>query len=119
MGLKERKFDMEKESVAGNQLEVKKEAEIAKETDMEKSVEEEVEMDTEKGAGMEQELSELEQENERLRRENELLKEYRASLPLKERFYDRVPLTVKQLDIIIGVLLAGLIFVVALGMLDR
>lgn len=67
----------------------------------------------------ERELSELEKENERLRRENELLKEYRASLPLKERLYDRVPLTVRQLDIIIGVLLAVLVAVVALGLLDR
>lgn len=65
------------------------------------------------------ELSELEQENERLRKENELLKEYRASLPLKERLYDRVPLTVKQLDAIILILLAFLAGVVVLGILDR
>lgn len=67
----------------------------------------------------ERELSELEQENERLRRENELLKEYRASLPLKERLYDRIPLTVKQLDGIIAILLALLIAIVALGLIDR
>ncbi len=66
-----------------------------------------------------QEMSELEQENERLRKENELLKEYRASLPLKERLYDRIPLTVKQLDVIIVILLAFLVGVVALGILDR
>lgn len=65
------------------------------------------------------ELSELEQENERLRKENELLREYRASLPLKERLYDRVPLTVKQLDAIILILLALLAGVVVLGILDR
>ena len=41
-------------------------------------------------------LSELELENERLKKENELLKEYQASLPLKERLYDRIPLTVKD-----------------------
>ncbi|MCI8269786.1 MAG: hypothetical protein HFG55_09010 [Lachnospiraceae bacterium] len=64
-------------------------------------------------------MSELEQENERLKRENELLKEYRASLPLKERLYDRIPLTVRQLDVIIGVLLAVLAAVVVLGMLDH
>ena len=67
----------------------------------------------------EKNLSELELENERLRKENELLKEYQASLPLKERIYDRIPLTVKQLDIIIGLLLAALVGVVALGLLDR
>ncbi len=66
-----------------------------------------------------QEMSELEQENERLRKENELLKEYRASLPLKERLYDRIPLTVKQLDAIIVILLAFLVGVVTLGILDR
>lgn len=65
------------------------------------------------------EMSELELENERLRRENELLKEYRASLPFKERLYDRVPLTVKQLDWIIMALLALLTGVVVLGLLDR
>lgn len=76
-------------------------------------------IEQEEERGLHRELSKLEEENERLRRENELLKEYRASLPLKERLYDRIPLTVRQLDIIIGVLLAGLIFVVALGLLDR
>lgn len=75
--------------------------------------------ETEKQMSEEQEMSELEQENERLRKENELLKEYRASLPLKERLYDRIPLTVKQLDAIIMILLAFLVGVVALGILDR
>ena len=65
------------------------------------------------------ELSELEQENERLRKENELLKEYKASLPLKERIYDRIPLSVKQLDWIILALLILLAGVVGLGLLDR
>ncbi len=67
----------------------------------------------------EKRLSELEQENERLKKENELLKEYRASLPLKERLYDRIPLTVKQMDWIILALLALLTGVVLLGLLDR
>ena len=65
-------------------------------------------------------VEELEEENRRLREEHEqLLKEYRASLPLKERMYDRVPLTVRQLDVIIGLLLAALAAVVILGLLDR
>jgi len=64
-------------------------------------------------------LSELELENQKLREENELLKEYRASLPLKERIYDRIPLNLKQLDLIIGILMAALIAVIALGLLDR
>lgn len=76
-------------------------------------------MDAEGAKKAERELSELEKENERLRKENELLKEYRASLPLKERLYDRIPLTVKQLDWIILILLAVLVGVVALGLLDR
>jgi hypothetical protein len=64
-------------------------------------------------------LSELELENERLKKENELLKEYQASLPLKERLYDRIPLTVKQMDRIIILLLALLAGVVLLGLMDR
>lgn len=90
-------------------------------TDGKKEMNEESKENIEQGEerGLHRELSKLEEENERLRRENELLKEYRASLPLKERLYDRIPLTVRQLDIIIGVLLAGLVFVVALGLLDR
>ena len=63
-------------------------------------------------------LSELELENERLKKENELLKEYQASLPLKERLYDRIPLTVKQMDRIIILLLALLAGVVLLGLID-
>lgn len=67
----------------------------------------------------ERKMSELEEENERLRKENELLKEYRASLPLKERLYDRIPLNVKQMDRIIVILLAILAGVVILGLIDR
>lgn len=65
-------------------------------------------------------LEELELENQRLREEHELLlKEYKASLPLKERMYDRVPLTVRQLDVIIGLLLTALVAVIVLGLVDR
>lgn len=65
-------------------------------------------------------LEELEEENRRLREEHEqLLREYQATLPLKERMYDKVPLTVHQMDVIIGLLLAALAAVVILGLLDR
>lgn len=65
-------------------------------------------------------VEELELENQRLREEHELLlKEYRASLPLKERMYDRVHLTVGQMDVIIGLLLTALAAVVVLGLIDR
>jgi len=65
-------------------------------------------------------IEELELENKRLREEHELLlKEYRASLPLKERMYDRVPLTVRQLDVIIGLLLAALVIVIVMGLVNR
>ena len=67
----------------------------------------------------EETLSELELENRRLREENERLKAYRASLPPKERMYDHVNLTVKQMDIIIGILLTVLAVVVVMGLLDR
>lgn len=67
----------------------------------------------------EETLSELELENQRLREENERLKAYRASLPPKERMYDHVALTVKQMDIIIGILLTILVVVVVMGLLDR
>lgn len=67
----------------------------------------------------EEELKELELENQRLREENERLKEYRASLPPKERLYDRIPLTVKQMDLIIGGLLILLVAVIVLGLIRR
>lgn len=63
--------------------------------------------------------TELELENKRLREENERLKEYRASLPPKEQLYDRVPLTLRQMDFIIGTLLAILAVVVVMGLLNR
>lgn len=67
----------------------------------------------------EEELKELELENQRLREENERLKEYRASLPPKERLYDRVPLTLKQMDLVIGGLLVLLVTVIVLGLVNR
>lgn len=67
----------------------------------------------------EEELKELELENQRLREENERLKEYRASLPPKERLYDRVPLTLKQMDLVIGGLLVLLVAVIVMGLVNR
>lgn len=67
----------------------------------------------------EKKVEDLELENQRLREENERLKEYRASLPPKERMYDRIPLTVKQMDILIGALLVLLVVVVVLGLMNR
>ncbi|MDD3251013.1 MAG: hypothetical protein PHV18_00490 [Lachnospiraceae bacterium] len=67
----------------------------------------------------EQEKSELELENQRLREENQRLKEYRASLPPKERMYDHIPLNLKQMDVVIGCLLALLVLVLVLGLLNR
>lgn len=67
----------------------------------------------------EEELKELELENQRLREENERLKEYRAGLPPKERMYDRIPLTVKQMDLVIGGLLVLLVAVIVMGLMNR
>lgn len=67
----------------------------------------------------EEELKELALENQRLREENERLKEYRASLPPKERLYDHIPLTTKQMDLIIGGLLILLVVVIVLGLMNR
>ena len=38
---------------------------------------------------------------------------------IRERMYDRIPLTVKQMDMVIGGLLAVLAVVVVLGLLNR
>lgn len=67
----------------------------------------------------EEELEKLEEENQKLRDENQLLKEYRASLSPKERMYDRVSLTTKQMDLIIGGLFILLAVVVVLGLINR
>lgn len=64
-------------------------------------------------------LSELELENQRLREENRRLKEYRAGLSPKERLYDHVPLTVKQMDWIVGGLLVLLVVVLAIALMNR
>ncbi len=53
------------------------------------------------------------EENKRLREENERLKK----LPLKERLYDKITVSVSALDIVIGSLCVLFVIVVILGML--
>jgi hypothetical protein len=53
------------------------------------------------------------EENKRLREENERLKK----LPLKERLYDKINVSVRTLDIVIGSLCVLFVIVVILGML--
>ena len=60
----------------------------------------------------EENLRRLEEENERLRREIERVR----SLPLKERLYDKVHVSVRTLDIFIAVMIILGIIVVVLGM---
>lgn len=63
-------------------------------------------------------MTELELENQRLKEENQLLKEYQANMSLKERMYDKVNVSVKQIDIFIGVMLVLLIIVLILGKIN-
>ena len=62
--------------------------------------------------GEEQNLKRLEEENERLRQEIERVR----NLPLKERLYDKVHVSVRTLDIIIPVMIILGIIVIVLGM---
>ena len=62
--------------------------------------------------GEEQNLKRLEEENERLRQEIERVR----NLPLKERLYDKVHVSVRTLDIFIAVMIILGIIVVVLGM---
>lgn len=60
-------------------------------------------------------LEELEAENEKLRRELELMKEK----TIKERIYDHVHVSVRTMDIFIGVMAVLFVVVVVLGMLNK
>ena len=60
----------------------------------------------------EQNLKRLEEENERLRQEIERVR----NLPLKERLYDKVHVSVRTLDIFIAVMIILGIIVIVLGM---
>lgn len=62
--------------------------------------------------GEEQNLKRLEEENERLRQEIERVR----NLPLKERLYDKVHVSMKTLDIFIAVMIILGIIVIVLGM---
>ena len=62
--------------------------------------------------GEEQNVKRLEEENERLRQEIERVR----NLPLKERLYDKVHVSVRTLDIFIAVMIILGIIVIVLGM---
>ena len=62
--------------------------------------------------GEEQNLKRLEEENERLRQEIERVR----NLPLKERLYDKVHVSVRTLDIFIAVMIILGIIVIVFGM---
>ena len=60
-------------------------------------------------------MEELEAENEKLRRELELMKEK----TIKERIYDHVHVSVRTMDIFIGVMVVLFVVVVVMGMLNK
>lgn len=57
----------------------------------------------------------LEEENERLRKELEYIKEKN----LKERIYDHVNVSVRTMDIFIGIMVALFVVVIVIGLLNR
>lgn len=57
----------------------------------------------------------LEEENERLRKELEYMKEKN----LKERIYDHVNVSVRTMDIFIGIMVALFVVVIVIGLLNR
>lgn len=67
--------------------------------------------------------TELERQNRLLREENERLKkereEYRKSLPMKERLYDHINVSVKTMDRIIAALFILLGIVLVMGIMAR
>lgn len=78
--------------------------------------------ETEKDTGAASE-TELERQNRLLREENERLKkereEYRKSLPMKERLYDHINVSVKTMDRIIAALFILLGIVLVMGIMAR
>lgn len=65
---------------------------------------------------LEEQNRQLLEENERLKRERE---EYRKTLPMKERLYDHVNVSLKTMDRIIAVLFILLGIVLAMGIINR
>lgn len=71
----------------------------------------------------EEELKTIEEENARLKEENERLRqaeeERLAGLNPKERLYDKIHVSVRTMDIIIGALFVILFVTLAAGLLNR
>lgn len=70
-----------------------------------------------------EELTQIEEENQRLKDENERLKlaeeERIKNLGPKERLYDKLNVSLRTMNIIVGVLFVFLFVVLAMGLLDR
>lgn len=67
-------------------------------------------------------LSETELERRRLEEENERLRkelEYMKGKNLKERIYDHVNVSVRTMDIFIGIMVALFVVVIVIGLLNR
>lgn len=70
----------------------------------------------------EEAVSEAEQERRRLEEENELLRrelEYIKERNLKERIYDHVHVSVRTMDIFIGIMIVLFFVVVGMGLMNR
>ena len=70
----------------------------------------------------EEPLTEAELERRRLEEENELLRkelEYIKEKNLKERMYDHVHVSVRTMDIFIGILIVLFFVVIAMGLANR
>ncbi len=64
---------------------------------------------------MDKTVEELEAENEKLRQELEFMKEK----TVKERIYDHVHVSVRTMDIFIGIMVALFVIVVVLGLINK
>lgn len=86
---------------------------------LEQADEREVYMDIARDRAAKEELTEAEAQTRRLMEENEKLREEIErvrSLPMKERIYDHVHVSVRTMDIFIGVMLVLAVVAVILGM---
>lgn len=86
---------------------------------LEQADEREVYMDIAWDRAAKEELTEAEAQTRRLMEENEKLREEIErvrSLPMKERIYDHVHVSVRTMDIFIGVMLVLAVIAVILGM---